>query len=238
MGIAYVVTGARRLEDGLWLAEVPPSSLRRLPGGGEGWGDRSVVQLTGAFEERGSELRFDPESVYVSHVGTSRETLFMVANQEAPKDVSPPSPMLTSMYWVTVPNDDPGMLVRAIEEGIWRIPFEYRDRVKALESGDRLILYNREHGFVLVTVQEPVERVHSGPIEVHISKPLASNRHTPFSEVGPCLLDRHGRPYRSGQAAGRGIGGRGGVLRALRQQEIECLVDTLGWEDEGIEPDE
>jgi hypothetical protein len=140
------------------------------------------------------------------------------------------------VYWVTVGAGRQGNFEIGMRNGIWGVPAEHGDRLKGVSSGDKVIFYGRDVGFALCEVRsEPfyaAERVWPDgeyPYRVRITPPLRRNAASDFSSVYRHLIDRVGQRYTSAQAAGRAIGGRGGVFRKMSRDETGGLLRGLGW---------
>lgn len=143
-----------------------------------------------------------------------------------------------SVFWVTVGTGRQDNFEIGMRNGLWGVPEEYGDRLKGVRSNDKLVFYGREVGFALCEVRsapfhaaEPVWPDGPYPYRIRITPPLKRNIAEDFAAVYDHLLDRHGRPYSSPQAAGRAIGGRGGVFRKLSGRERGGLLRALGWQE-------
>jgi hypothetical protein len=143
-----------------------------------------------------------------------------------------------TVYWVTVGSGRQQNFEIGMREGLWGVPEEYGARLRDVTSGDKLIFYGRDVGFALCEVRSKpfrdARRVWPDgeyPYRVRITPPLKRNVAEDFSGVYRSMIDRSGNKYTSPQAAGRAIGGAGGVFRKLRQQECAGLLRGLGWQE-------
>jgi hypothetical protein len=142
-----------------------------------------------------------------------------------------------TVYWVTVGAGRQGNFEIGMRNGLWGVPSEYGNRIKEVRPGDKLIFYGREVGFALCEVKSSpfhdAARVWPDgdyPYRIRITPPLKRNAADDFAVAWRHLLDSNGRPYTSPQAAGRAIGGRGGVFRRLTRQECGGLLRALQWQ--------
>lgn len=143
-----------------------------------------------------------------------------------------------SVYWVTVGAERQANFAIGMREGLWGVPEEYGERIRHVRPGDKLIFYGRDVGFALCEVRSlpfhDSQRVWPDgdyPYRIRITPPLQRNEAEDFSSVYQHLRDRFGKPYTSPQAAGRAIGGAGGVFRKLNDQEVRGLLRGLGWQE-------
>jgi hypothetical protein len=143
-----------------------------------------------------------------------------------------------SVYWVTVGAGRQENFEIGMREGLWGVPEDYSDRLKNVQPGDKLIFYGRDVGFALCEVKSKPfhgsERVWPDgpyPYRIRVTPPLKRNVADDFSGVYHHLLDASGRAYTSPQAAGRAIGGRGGVFRRLHARECAGLLRGLSWQE-------
>jgi hypothetical protein len=141
------------------------------------------------------------------------------------------------VYWVTVGAGRQGNFEIGIRNGVWGVPAEYGDKLREVDSGDKIVFYGKHVGFALCEVKgrmyhdaTPVWPDGPYPYRVRITPPLKRNDAEDFGGIFQHLLDRHGQPYPSPQAAGRAIGGQGGVFRRLRRIEVAGLLRGLGWQ--------
>ena len=141
------------------------------------------------------------------------------------------------VYWVTVGAGRQGNFEIGMRNGLWGVPPEYRGKLKEVEQGDKIVFYGRDVGFALCEVksrafQDAATVWPDGPYpyRIRITPPLKRNRAEEFGGVYRHLLDRYGQPYTSPQAAGRAIGGQGGVFRRLDRAEVAGLLRALGWQ--------
>lgn len=157
-----------------------------------------------------------------------------------PELVVGPSPGLVTpddnVYWVTVGKGRQDNFEIGIRNGVWGVPSEYADKLKNVAPGDKIIFYGQAIGFALCDVlSKPYhdsKRIWPDgdyPYRIRITPPLRRNEASDFSSVYRHLVDRFGRPYTSAQAAGRAIGGGGGVFRKLTHKEIAGLLRGLSW---------
>jgi hypothetical protein len=141
-----------------------------------------------------------------------------------------------TVYWVTVGTGRQGNFEIGMRNGLWGVPAEYAKRLEDVRQGDKLVFYGREVGFALCEVRShpfyDSARVWPDgeyPYRIRITPPLRRNTADDFAAAWRFLLDSAGRPYSSPQAAGRAIGGRGGVFRRLSKKECAGLLQALGW---------
>jgi hypothetical protein len=141
------------------------------------------------------------------------------------------------VYWVTVGAGRQGNFEIGMQNGLWGVPREYADALKRVKPGHKVVFYGRDVGFALCEVrsdpfyeQARVWPDGDYPYRVKVTPPLRRNEAQEFSKIYRHLRDRNGRPYDSPQAAGRAIGGRGGVFRILQPTELAGLLPELGWQ--------
>lgn len=246
MSVRIAVEDVQSLGSGVWLAEVSASELAFLGGRSAGLGGRSIVLLMEDATEDGDRLEFDRDTARLLNAGTGGETVFVnvhgrgVSQQtrdeagagasDAAADVD------AAVFWVTVGASLQENYEIGVRNGVWGVPERFSSRLDDTDVGDYVLFYGRDTGFSLARIQsEPYsDRTRLWPDGIYphrikISKPLFEAKDVDFSEVYSCLLDRFGIPYKSGQAAGRGIGGGGGVFRRLDIRETSCLFEALGW---------
>lgn len=141
------------------------------------------------------------------------------------------------VYWVTVGTGRQGNFEIGMRNGLWGVPSEHADRLEDVEPGDKVIFYGRDVGFALCEVRSrpfhDAQRIWPDgdyPYRIRITPPLLRNEANDFSSVHRHLIDRFGQRYRNAQAAGKAIGGGGGVFRKLRREETAGLLRELGWQ--------
>jgi hypothetical protein len=146
-----------------------------------------------------------------------------------------------AVYWVTVGAGRQDNFEIGMRNGLWGVPEEYGERLKDVGPGDKLVLYGRDVGFALCEVKSrpfhAADRIWPDgiyPYRVRVTPPLKRNIADDFAGVWRHLQDRSGRPYTSSQAAGRAIGGRGGVFRKLSRSECAGLLRALGWQESAV----
>jgi len=109
-------------------------------------------------------------------------------------------------------------------------------RLEPVREGDFFLFYGSEFGFALSIVtsdpftdEEPVWDDDVYPHRIKISEPIARNQRLRIAEISECLRDKNGEPYKSVQATARSIGGPGGIMRRLTDEEKDALFRRLGW---------
>jgi hypothetical protein len=153
--------------------------------------------------------------------------------------IAPPNALVTpddDVYWVTVGANRQENFEIGMRNGVWGVPEEYSNALHEIVPGDKLIFYGRDVGFALCEVRS--KPFHDStrvwpdgdyPYRLTITPPLMRNEAEDFSSIYKHLTDRFGSAYNSPQAAGRAIGGRGGVFRKLNPREVAGLLRGLGW---------
>jgi hypothetical protein len=141
------------------------------------------------------------------------------------------------VYWVTVGTGRQDNFEIGMQHGVWGVPREHGDRLRDIGPGDKIVFYGRDVGFALCEVTSrpyrdttPMWPDGEYPYRVRITPPLRRNAASDFASVFRHLMDRHGQRYGSAQAAGRSIGGAGGVFRKLRRGETLGLMSGLAWQ--------
>ena len=130
-----------------------------------------------------------------------------------------------------------GQIPTGFDPTVWGVPAEYGDRLREVEPGDKIVFYGSDTGFALCEVKSRAFRDEHAlwpdgpyPYRVKVTPPLKRNLAEDFRGIYRHLHDRNGQPYASPQAAGRAIGGRGGVFRRLQRAEVAGLLRGLGWQ--------
>jgi hypothetical protein len=141
------------------------------------------------------------------------------------------------VFWVTVGTGRQENFEIGMRNGVWGVPEEYGDRLRGVKPRDKIIFYGKSVGFALCEVRskpypDVTPRWPDGvyPYRIDVTPPLKRNEASDFRGIFGHLLDRDGRPYATPQAAGRAIGGAGGVFRRLRRREVVGLLRGLGWQ--------
>lgn len=140
------------------------------------------------------------------------------------------------VYWVTVGAGRQGNFEIGMRNGVWGVQAEYRSKLEDVAAGDKIVFYGKDVGFALCEVKtgmyHDTTRIWPDdiyPYRIRITPPLRRNAAEEFRGVFRHLRDRYDQPYPSPQAAGRAIGGRGGVFRRLDRGEVAGLLRKLGW---------
>jgi hypothetical protein len=242
MAMRMTIEGAKPVASGIWLAELEPRDLELLRGRPESKGARSVILLDSGVYEREGRIEFDPSSAVLLNLGSGPQTVVIAAvsdterESERRKHSDPLAEEHRRVFWVTVGSQLQGNYKIAIRHGVWGVPQNSKERLDPVNRGDLIIFYGRDVGFSLCIVDSEPYTDNSRiwpdaiyPWRVRIKDPICENTSITFSEVFHCLRDKEGRSYTSSSAAGRAIGGGGGIFRLLNDREVTSLFKVLGW---------
>jgi hypothetical protein len=184
-------------------------------------------------------LTFERRNALFIRRGRTDEAVLFLDIAAARGIVTTSAPLVTpddDVYWVTVGTNRQENFEIGIRNGVWGVPSEHASAIREVKPGDKLIFYGRDVGFALCEVRSSPFNNRSRvwpddeyPYRISISPPLMRNEAEDFSSIYKHLTDRLGRTYSSAQAAGRAIGGRGGIFRKLNPREVAGLLRGLGW---------
>lgn len=190
-------------------------------------------------EARQGMLTFERRDATFIRRGRTDEAVLFLDIASARGIVATTAALVTpddDVYWVTVGADRQENFEIGMRNGVWGVPEEYSAALREVGAGDKLIFYGRNVGFALCEVRSKPfhdrNRVWPDgeyPYRISITPPLMRNEAEDFSSIYKHLIDRFGRAYTNAQAAGRAIGGRGGVFRKLNPREVAGLLRGLGW---------
>jgi hypothetical protein len=200
-----------------------------------------LIRLKLADLDAAGRLQFERRDAILIRRGRTAEAVLFRDLAGGHRIITPVDTLvrpMDSVYWVTVGAGRQENFEIGMREGLWGVPEEYGERIRNVESGDKLIFYGRDVGFALCEARSrpfhESRRVWPDgdyPYRVRVTPPLKRNVADDFSGVYHHLVDRSGHRYTSPQAAGRAIGGAGGVFRRLNEQEIVGLLQGLGWQE-------
>jgi len=143
-------------------------------------------------------------------------------------------PANTEIYWITVGKYLQENYKIGIDEGLWAVKPEYKDRLLKVHKGDYVLFCSSTAGYSLCEVlserfedQTPVWPDDIYPYRIQISRPILT---APFQNLHTVLRDKQGRPYRTPKAFAFGIRGANGVFRELADVEVEGIWEALRWD--------
>lgn len=199
-----------------------------------------LIRLKGAELSGEGLLTFERRDALLIRRGRTAEAVLFRELLSAGGLVGPVSTAIhpdDDIYWVTVGTGRQGNFEIGMQHGVWGVPEEYGEKLRGVEEGDKLIFYGKEVGFALCQVRgkpyyerQPIWPDGEYPYRIRITPPLLRNEARDFAGVYRHLIDRYGQQYTSAQAAGRAIGGPGGVFRKLQRAEVGGLLRELGWQ--------
>lgn len=252
MDIKILFKNVKSIGKGIWLANITVKDISIFGGNPLRHGARSILLVDSPAEKDSGDLEVSPSNATVLNIGSGNEILLINSEiqnlHELPdnkkKKVITRHPLRNHndsgerIFWVTVGKGLQENYNLALEANVWGVQENYSGRLNAVKKGDFILFYGNEIGFALCKMNsspfKDEDRIWPDgiyPYRVRISDPLKRNSFLKFSQIYSCLLDRYGNPYETGNAAGRGIGGGGGIFRQLRSVEVRCLFEKFGWKD-------
>ena len=201
------------------------------------------MMLSANVSSDAEQLKFDPTKAAVLNVGEIEECIFIetrdgpVANTDTPTNVQGIVRDLQPLYLVTVAPNLQENFDLGLKNGVWGVPKGFESRLNDVKKGDHLLFYGKKVGFVLCRAEsdpffdnKPLWNDNEYPRRVQISQPMLRSTTAQFRDVGTCLRDKEGFPYKSVNASAMAIKGAGGMFRRLADREVACIASSLSWE--------
>jgi hypothetical protein len=196
-----------------------------------------LIRLKGARLGESGLLTFERRDALFVRQGRTAEAVLFRADGLRPRVTAAVRPD-DAVYWVTVGKGLQGNFEIGMRNGVWGVVDQYWRKLEQIEPGDKVVFYGRDVGFALCEVvslafHDPKRLWPDAdyPYRIRITPPLRRNEAQGFRGVSRHLVDRFGQPYSGAVAAGRAIGGAGGVFRRLSRDETAGLLGELGSDD-------